>query len=163
MNVSIRPMDSSDWERVSAIYQQGIATGNATFETTVPTYEEWHSSHMKECRLVAVMRDEIIGWAAITPVSGRCVYGGVAELSVYIDVNSRNMGVGCKLLNSIIEESEKLGFWMLQSGIFEENHESIALHKKCGFRYVGFRERIGRDENGRWRNTVLMERRSLKI
>lgn len=162
--VSIRVMTEADWPQVAKIYREGIETGNATFETTVPTYEKWNAAHVQECRLVAVAEDGgVAGWAALSPVSSRCVYGGVAEVSIYVGEKYRGQNIGRLLLDALIEVSEKEEYWMLQSGIFEENIASVALHHRCGFRTVGFRERIGRDKNGKWRNTLLLERRSATV
>ena len=156
----VRKMNAEDWNSVSSIYKQGIATGFATFETDVPDFETWDSAHLKTCRIVAIQGDEIVGWAALSPVSGRCVYGGVGEVSVYIAANARGLGVGKRLMEQLILESEKEGLWTLQSGIFPENEASIQLHKKMGFRYIGKREKIGRTVEGIWRDNVLFERRS---
>lgn len=153
-------MNAEDWNSVASIYKQGIATGFATFETNVPDFETWDSAHLKTCRIVAVQGDEIVGWAALSPVSGRCVYGGVGEVSVYIAPKARGLGVGKLLMEQLILESEKEGLWTLQSGIFPENEASIQLHKKMGFRYIGKREKIGRTVEGIWRDNVLFERRS---
>jgi phosphinothricin acetyltransferase len=144
---------------VRAIYREGIATGDATFETDVPDWEKWNASHLSDCRFVARKDDQIIGWAALSPVSGRCVYAGVAEVSVYVVALAKGQGVGKALLRALIAESERQGIWTLQAGIFPENEASIALHKSCGFREVGRRERFGQ-MRGTWRNVVLMERRS---
>lgn len=152
-------MRAGDWEAVRGIYQEGIATGNATVETHAPAWERWDSVHRPDCRLVARDGTRVIGWAALSPVSGREAYAGVAEVSVYVAENSRGMGVGKLLLNSLVSESEATGVWTLQASIFVENEASITLHAACGFRSVGTRERIG-CLNGRWRDTVLMERRS---
>ncbi len=157
--IDIRPMQASDWNAVARIYQDGIATGVATFETTVPTYESWNAAHMNSCRLIASEKDQILGWAALSPVSSRCVYGGVAEVSVYIGGTSRGKGVGTLLLQKLIEASEAEGLWTLQSGIFPENTGSIELHKKNGFRYIGKRERVGK-LHGIWKDNLLFERRS---
>jgi phosphinothricin acetyltransferase len=162
-NVNIRNMQAADWNAVASIYEQGIATGFATFETDVPDYETWDRAHLKTCRIVAIQGDKIVGWAALSPVSGRCVYGGVGEVSVYIAANARRLGVGKLLLERLILESEKEGLWTLQSGIFPENEASIQLHKKMGFRYIGKREKIGRTVEGIWRDNVLFERRSSVI
>ena len=150
------------WEAVKQIYEEGIATGNATFQTTAPTWEEWDAAHSVKPRLIAIENDEISGWAAITPVSGRCVYAGVGEVSVYVSAASRGKGIGKNLLQALIEESEKENFWTLQAGIFPENISSLAIHEACGFRVIGTRERIGK-MNGAWRDTVLLERRSTTI
>jgi phosphinothricin acetyltransferase len=153
-------MTGDDWPEVSLIYQKGMDTGMATFETRCPEFSQWDAAHLKACRLAAVQEGRVIGWAALTPVSGRCVYAGVAEVSVYISPDHRGQGVGRALLSELVRRSEESGFWTLQSGIFQENAASIRLHERCGFRMVGWREKIGRDRSGRWRSTVLMERRS---
>lgn len=161
---NVRTMTKEDLDRVMEIYSQGIKTKIATFQTEVPCTEEWDKSHLPDGRLVAVDdRNEIAGWAALTPVSSRCVYRGVAEVSIYIAEDARGKGVGSLLFNELIKDSEKMGIWTLQSGIFEINEASIALHKKCGFRLVGIREKIAQDSDGIWRNTVLMERRSSTV
>lgn len=147
------------WEAVKEIYSEGIATGNATFQTSVPSWEEWDSAHTAVPRLVAIENGKVWGWAALTPVSGRCVYGGVGEVSVYVSAKARGKGLGKLLLQSLVTESEKAGFWTLQAGIFPENAASIALHTSIGFRIIGTREKIGRMD-GRWRDTVLLEKRS---
>jgi L-amino acid N-acyltransferase YncA len=155
----IDTMKESDWERVRSIYQEGIATGEATFEKNAPTWEKWNESHLLSCRLVARSGDTVLGWAALSSISNRCVYGGVAEISIYLGEQYRGMGLGRSLLTALIAESEKNGLWTLQAGVFPENKASIDLHKRCGFREVGRRERIGKMD-GRWRDTVLLERRS---
>ncbi len=155
----IRNMRRTDWETVSAIYAKGIATGMATFETASPSYEAWNKNHLKQCRLVAESDGKVWGWASLSPVSGRCVYGGVAELSVYVDPNKSGQGIGQLLVKQLIKESESAGFWTLQSGIFPENTASIALHEKLGFRYLGKRERIAK-YNGVWKDNLVYERRS---
>jgi L-amino acid N-acyltransferase YncA len=155
----IDTMKESDWEQVRSIYLEGIATGDATFETDAPTWEKWNAAHLPSCRLVARSGDTVRGWAALSSVSSRCVYGGVAEVSIYIGQRYRGIGLGRALLMALITESEKNGLWTLQAGIFPENQASIDLHKRCGFREVGRRERIGKMD-GRWRDTVLLERRS---
>lgn len=158
---SVRPMTREDWDDVADIYKQGLSTGNATFQTAVPSYAEWDINHLACCRLVAECDGKIAGWAALSPVSKRAVYAGVQELSVYIAQDCRGKGVGKLLMNAIIPESEKQGIWMLQSSIFQSNAASLHLHRSCGFREVGFREKIARDSAGNWQNTVIMERRSL--
>ncbi|MBW8242958.1 GNAT family N-acetyltransferase [Muricauda oceani] len=158
----VRTMNASDWEDVSRIYLEGIATGFATFETKAPSYDQWDSAHTKQCRLVAESDGEILGWAALSPVSSRCVYGGVGEVSVYISDKSRGKGIGKLLMQHLIEESEKAGLWTIQSGIFPENTASIKLHEKAGFRYIGKRERVGKI-HGIWKDNLLFERRSSKI
>lgn len=157
--IEIREMREKDWEAVAEIYKQGIATGEATFEQKVPAWEEWDSSHLKTCRLVATKNDEVVGWAALTPVSGRCVYAGVAEVSVYVSAYHRGNKIGTQLLNSLIKASEKNDLWTLQAGIFPENKGSIKIHEDLGFRKIGYREKIGK-MNGVWRDTLLFERRS---
>lgn len=160
MEIKIRTMLKADWESVSRIYQQGMDTHIATFQTDCPAFEEWDKSHLQECRLVITEDETVVGWTALSPTSSRCVYAGVAEVSIYIDENHTGKGYGTMLLNRLIQESEKCGIWTLQSGILQHNRASLALHGKCGFREVGFRERIARDHSGVWRNTVLMEKRS---
>jgi len=157
--VEIRPLLPEDWPCVRTIYAEGIATGNATFEAEVPTWEEWDSRHLAGARLVAVNGGNVAGWAALTRVSGRCVYSGVAEVSIYVASAIRGKGVGKVLLEALVEESEAKGFWTLQTGIFPENKASLALHEKCGFRIVGRRQRIGK-MHGRWRDVMFLERRS---
>lgn len=163
MDYHIRAMRQEDWKEISRIYQQGMDTNLATFQTSCPPYEEWNSSHLETCRLVMTVNDCIAGWAALSPVSSRCVYAGVTEVSIYMDPTYSGKGLGAILLNHLISESEQKGIWTLQSGIMEDNAASIRLHEKCGFRMVGFRERIGCDRFGNWRNTVLMEKRSNEI
>ena len=160
--VTLTEMNPDHWEKVREIYLEGIATGQATFQTTAPSCEDWDSSHTANCRFVALKDKEVMGWAALTPVSGRCVYAGVAEVSVYIAEKARGNGVGTLLLNKLVEESEKNNYWTLQSSIFPENEASIKLHQKAGFRIMGVRERIGKMD-GRWRDTVILERRSTTI
>jgi phosphinothricin acetyltransferase len=164
MEFHIRKMEKDDWKSVAEIYQQGIRTKKATFQTEAPEYDEWDKSHLKTGRFVAVDDNEnVLGWIALTPTSGRCVYWGVVEVSVYVGEASRNKNVGFELIKKEIEVSENEGIWMLQSGIMGTNEASIALHKKCGFRIVGTREKIGRDMDGNWQDTVLMERRSKTV
>ncbi|SFC07339.1 phosphinothricin acetyltransferase [Flagellimonas taeanensis] len=158
----IRQMTASDWEQVSNIYSEGIATGFATFETSAPDYGQWDSSHTEHSRLVAEDNGILLGWAALSPVSSRCVYGGVGEVSIYISSQSRGKGIGQLLMERLIEESEKAGFWTLQSGVFPENTGSIKLHEKMGFRYIGKRERIGKI-HGAWKDNLLFERRSSTV
>jgi L-amino acid N-acyltransferase YncA len=153
-------MVSGDWPAVAEIYRQGIAAGDATFETTVPTWEEWDASRHPAARLVAEGPGGIEGFAVVSPVSKRRVYTGVAEVMVYVAHDARGMGVGGRLLRALVEATEDEGIWTLQAGIFPENRASIAIHEKAGFRVVGLRERLGRFHDGRWRDVVLMERRS---
>jgi len=155
-------MRAGDWQAVSRIYAEGINTGFATFEKEIPSYDKWDNAHLEQCRLVACQENEIVGWAALSPVSGRCVYGGVAEVSVYVSKDHRGKGVGKLLLLSLIEASEQAGFWTLQSGIFPENQASIQLHENCGFRLLGKRERVGKLD-GIWKDNVLFERRSKTV
>lgn len=157
--MEIIEMLPSHWESVKQIYAEGIASGNATFQTAIPTWIEWDEAHVKNSRLIAVEDTEVLGWAALTPVSGRCVYAGVGEVSVYVSEKTRGRGVGKKLLNALINESEKNNFWTLQAGIFPENFASIKIHEVCGFRIIGSREKIGQ-MNGQWRDTLLLEKRS---
>ncbi len=158
-DITIRTMLSTDWNSVANIYQEGIDTGIATFETNVPTYKAWNSAHMSTCRFVAEYNHHILGWVALSPVSNRCVYGGVAEISVYISKNSRGNGLGKLLLQHVITASEQEGIWTLQSGIFPTNYGSIKLHEATGFRKIGKRERVGK-LHGKWVDNVLFERRS---
>jgi L-amino acid N-acyltransferase YncA len=157
--VEIRPLLPEDWPSVRTIYREGIATGNATFETDAPEWEVWDSKHLRDARLAAVVDGRVVGWAALAPVSDRCVYSGVAELSIYIASAMRGKGVGKTLLDALVLESEAKGFWTLQTGVFPENKASLALHQKCGFRIVGRRERIGK-MGSRWRDVIFLERRS---
>ena len=158
--MDFRELSNEHWLQVREIYEQGIATGNATFQTSAPTWEEWDSSHVKNSRIVAADDDnKVLGWAALTPVSGRCVYAGVAEVSVYVSQHAQGKGVGKALLNELIFQSEQNGFWTLTAGIFPENKASLKIHEQAGFKVLGIRERIGR-MNGQWRDTVLLERRS---
>jgi phosphinothricin acetyltransferase len=162
MNYDIDSMKADDWEQVRSIYLEGIATGNATFETHAPSWKMWDAGHFQKMRLVARDEDKIVGWAALSPVSNRCAYGGVAEVSVYVKENGRGQGIGRALLNALIKESERNGIWTLQAGVLLENTASINLHLRCGFREVGRRERIGK-LNGAWRDVLLLERRSKSV
>lgn len=157
--MNIREMTARDWNAVAQIYKDGIDTGLATFQSEIPAYLDWDSSHLKGGRLVAVENDTICGWVALSLVSSRCVYAGVCEVSVYVAAQCHQKGVGTLLLKAALAESKAVGIWTLQSGIMENNLASIRLHEKCGFRMVGYRERIGKDRTGTWRNTVLMEHR----
>jgi len=154
-------MTATDWEKVAIIYREGIATGMATFETQIHSYEKWDASHLKNCRFVGLYEDNLAGWAALAPVSSRHVYRGVAEVSIYIGQNYWGLGLGKALLKHLILESEAQGFWTLQSGIFPSNKISIKLHESVGFRKIGVRERVGK-LNGVWIDNVLYERRSTK-
>ncbi len=159
MDFIIHPMQQEDAEQVLAIYAEGIVTGQATFETNAPTWEQWDAGHLAICRLVARNKEIVLGWAALSAVSRRQVYAGVAEVSVYIAESARGQGVGNALMAALIEASDANGFWTLQSAVFPENRASIALHLKYGFRELGRRERIAK-LHGVWRDTVLLERRS---
>jgi phosphinothricin acetyltransferase len=156
--IVIEPMRPDQWPAVRAIYAEGIATGDGTFETEPPSWEEWDAAHLAEHRLVARNGEDVVGWIAAVPVSGRCVYRGVVEHSVYVAAAMRGKGVGRRLLEAFIASTEAGGIWTIQTGIFPENTASLALHEKCGFRTVGVRERIG-EHHGRWRDVVLLERR----
>ncbi len=157
--IQIEPMRPHDWTAVRAIYLEGIATGNATFEQSAPEWEKWDAGHLPGARIVARFKGEVVGWAALSAVSSRCVYAGVAEVSIYVAESARGRGVGRQLMARLIAESEAADIWTLQAGIFPENVASITLHLRSGFRIVGQRERLGQ-MNGRWRDVVLMERRS---
>jgi len=160
--IRIRALISEDWERVRSIYLEGIATGQATFETEVPSWEAWDASHSPLARLVARKGETVVGWAALSPVSSRQAYAGVAEVSVYVAQSQRGCGLGRQLLEALIGESETNGIWSLQAVMFPENAASVALHQRCGFREVGRRERIGK-LGSVWSDTILLERRSRRI
>ena len=155
----IDTLQPSDWERVRVIYAEGIATGNATFETDTPTWQAWDAAHLPVPRLVARDADVVCGWAALTPVSSRCVYAGVGEVSLYVAANARAQGVGHALLTALITAAEAAGIWTLQAGVFPENIASLNVCRRCGFRDVGRRERLGQ-LHGIWRDVLLLERRS---
>ena len=157
----IRSLLPDEWSAVRRIYQEGIATGNATFEQAAPEWEEWDAGKLAVPRLVAEMEGAVVGWAALSPTSKRHVYRGVAEVSVYVAASARGQGVGRALLSALVEQSEAAGIWTLQAGIFPENAASVHLHERCGFRIVGRREKIGQ-MHGVWRDVLLMERRSTK-
>jgi len=160
--ISIRSMEKTDWNKVVEIYKQGMETGNATFQHEVPVWEDWDRGHLSYCRFVAKIGNEVVGWSALSPVSSRCVYSGVAEVSVYVSTNYRGQKVGSLLLRKLIDESEENNIWTLQAGIFPENTPSIKIHEQHGFRQIGHREKIG-NMNGVWRDTLLFEKRSTKI
>lgn len=160
MEQTIRPMEPGDWPRVAEIYRQGIATGAATFERTCPTWAQWDGAHLPCCRLVCLAGGTVAAWAALSPTSGRAAYRGVAEVSLYVGREYRGLGLGKRLLAALCQASEQAGFWTLQSVIFQQNAASIRMNEACGFRLVGYREKIARDSRGLWQNTVLMERRS---
>jgi L-amino acid N-acyltransferase YncA len=157
--VRVRELVPSDWPAVARIYAEGIATGNATFETGVPSWPEWDRGHLADHRFVAVDNAEVVGWIALAPVSGRCCYAGVAEISAYVAEAARGRGVGKTLLEQLVAGTEAAGIWTLETGVFPENEASLALLKRCGFREIGLRERIGKLD-GVWRDVVFLERRS---
>jgi len=155
-------MTPRDWPTVREIYAQGISTENATFEREAPEWEAWDATHLPSCRLIADEGGQVVGWAALSAVSGRCVYAGVAEVSVYVAAQRRRGGIGKQLLRALVDESERNGIWTLQAGIFPENEASLAAHLACGFRIVGKRERLGQ-MNSHWRDVLLLERRSAVV
>jgi len=159
MDFVIEPMTAGDWEQVCAIYEEGIRSGNATFETSAPGWEQWDRTHLPVCRLVARSQGAVVGWAALSPVSARKAYAGVAESSIYVSEATQGKGIGTALQEKLNRESEAHGIWTLQGVVFVENAASRALLRKTGFREVGRRERIGKLD-GRWRDTILLERRS---
>jgi len=156
-------MESADWPAVASIYRQGIETGDATFETEVPSWEAWDAARLETCRLVAEADGRVAGFAALSPTSYRPVYAGVAEVMVYVAAEVRGRGVGRLLLDALVQRSEDAGIWTLQAGIFPENEASIAVHRASGFRVLGTRIRPGRAVDGRWRDVVLLERRSTVV
>ena len=160
--MQLREMTRNDWKAVAKIYADGIATRFATFEKEIPNYKDWDKAHLKSCRIVAHNEGEILGWAALSPVSSRCVYGGVGEVSVYVAQGHRGYGVGKLLIKELIRQSETAGFWTLQSGIFPENVGSVRLHEKVGFRLIGKREAVGKLD-GVWRDNLIFERRSKTV
>jgi L-amino acid N-acyltransferase YncA len=157
--IEIRHLRPGDWPEVARIYGEGIATGNATFETEIPSWEAWDAAHLTEHRFVAVADGRVVGWIALASVSARACYAGVAEVSAYVAVDARGEGVGGELLAALISSSEQVGIWTLQTGVFPENEASLGLLRRFGFRVVGTHERIGR-LHGVWRDVVLVERRS---
>ena len=162
MEIVVRPLIKQDWDSVSKIYADGLATGLATFETEIPDWEIWNSKYVDSCRIVATLNEKVVGFAVISLVSRREVYKGVAEVIVYVDKDFKRQNIGEILLRELIKESEKHGFWTLQAAIFSENIASINLHKKCGFRVVGVRKKIGK-LNGKWYDNHFLEKRSNKI
>jgi L-amino acid N-acyltransferase YncA len=158
--VGIRELRATDWPAVSAIFGEGIESGDATLEPGIPSWLEWDAGHRSACRLVATRGDEVIGWTALSGYSGRAVYSGVAWESVYVAARARGSGVGRRLLEALIERSEAAGIWTLLAGVQIENAASLVLHERVGFRRIGLQERVGRDPTGRWRDVVLLERRS---
>jgi len=159
MEIVVRPLEKEDWTSISRIYAEGIATGVATFETEVPGWDSWNNKYIDLCRIVAMQKENVVGFAVLSLVSNRFVYRGVAEVTLYVDKDFRGNGIGEILLNELIIESEAHEFWTLQSSIFSENEPSINLHKKCGFRVVGVKEKIGQ-LNGKWYDNHFLERRS---
>ncbi len=157
---NIREMLSTDWGRIEFIYRQSLKKGNATFTSECPTYEMWDAGHHKDCRFVYEENNLVVGYVVISPTSAKPHYRGVVEVSVYVDENYLHKGIGTKLLNCLCEEADKLGYWTLYSSIFEDNIASIELHKKCGFRVIGYREKIAKDIFGEWQSTIIMERRN---
>lgn len=160
MEYKIEEMKPSDWDQVREIYLEGIRTGLATFQTEVPNWEEWDKGHLEACRLVARLDDEVMGWVALSPSSSRCCYSGVVEASIYINEKYRGKGLGRILLTEVIKQAEENGIWSIYSSIIRENTKSIEMHKRCGFREVGIREKIAKMPSGIWHDIVLMERRS---
>jgi L-amino acid N-acyltransferase YncA len=160
--VAVEEMTAADWPAVAEIYRKGLETGHATFETDVPAFDAWDRAHLERPRLVARAEGEVVGWAALSPVSDRCVYGGVAEDSVYVADGATGRGIGRSLLSELVRRAEDDGIWTIQACLFPENTASLALHERCGFRVVGRRERLGR-HHGVWRDVLLVERRSDRI
>lgn len=163
MEVLIRSLAPEDWPDVARIYQEGIDTGDATFETEVPDWGRWDAGRHPTARIVTVGEQRILGFATVSPVSKRTVYRGVAEVMVYVASGARGKGVGRRLMDALVHVTEDAGIWTLQASIFPENEASVAVHQAVGFRIVGTRERIARTQDGRWRDTVIMERRSRKV
>lgn len=161
--VSVRPLLPKDWPAVREIYREGIETGDATFEAQVPDWETWDASKRSEARIAAVRGDTVVGFAAVSPTSKRPVYAGVCEVMVYVAADARGQGIGGLLMHELVAATEAVGIWMLQASIFPENEASIRAHERVGFRVVGRREKIARFHDGRWRDTVLMERRSAVV
>lgn len=155
----IREMTKDDWKQVSAIYLQGIEKGVATFNTTCPSFDDWDREHISSCRFVYVEKGKIVGWIAISPISSRCAYQGCVEMSVYTDDDYQGRGIGTALVKKLVCEAKQQGYWSILSTVISVNAASIALHKKCGFREVGYRERIAKDRFGNWQNTTLFELR----
>jgi L-amino acid N-acyltransferase YncA len=161
MSYSFQTLLHLHWPQVRSVYLEGIATGQATFQQDAPEWDQWDQAHLPHSRIVMVKESEVVGWAALIPVSSRTVYRGVAEVSIYIGERYRGNSLGFQLLKELMHQSEENGIWTLQSSIFPENEASIHIHEKCGFRIIGRREKIGQ-QNGTWRDTIMMERRSKK-
>lgn len=160
--VEVRPLRPADWNAVRRIYLEGIASRHGTFEEKAPTWKKWNQSHSRKPRLVAAGNGKVVAWAAVSPISARSVYAGVAEVSIYVAASARGLGTGRVLLSELVRAAEEAGIWTLQAGIFPENRASLAIHRRCGFRKVGRRERIGK-QGAVWRDVVLLERRSRLI
>lgn len=158
--ITVRKMENGDWPDVCRIYRQGMETNLATFEKEIPPYDVWNKTHLPFGRFICEYENKIAGWTALSPFSGRCCFTGVAEVSIYIADGCKRMGIGTQLMRKLIQNSEHNGIWTLQSQIMKNNEPSLALHRKCGFRDVGYREKIAKDPHGNWRDMVLMERRS---
>jgi phosphinothricin acetyltransferase len=158
--LTVEALTAADWPAVRRIFEEGIATGDATLETEAPGWPEWDASHRRSCRFVARRRGEVVGWIALSAPPPRRVYAGVAWVSVYVTAAERNRGVGRALFGALIPASESEGLWTLQAGVIADNRASLALHERAGFRRVGVQERLGRDRRDRWRDVVLLERRS---
>jgi phosphinothricin acetyltransferase len=163
VTVAIDELAPADWPDARRIYEEGIASGDGTFESRSPKWEAWNRAHLSRPRLAARDDGRLCGWAALTAYSAREVYAGVAEVSIYVAASARGRGVGRALLSELVRRSEQTGIWTLQAGIFPENGASLRIHERCGFRLVGRRERIGRHPDGRWRDVLLFERRSATV
>ncbi|HXA43510.1 MAG TPA: GNAT family N-acetyltransferase [Candidatus Solibacter sp.] len=162
IQLEIRDLSPEDWPRVKAIYEAGIATRNATFARQAPPWDEWDAAHEAAPRLVASRDGEVVGWAVLAGVSSGCAYGGVMEVSIYIDPSVAGQGIGSALMSALIDAAEAAGIWTLEAWIFPENEASMALHQRHGFRVVGRREKLGQMDD-RWRDVMLLERRSAKL
>lgn len=159
LTMEIQVLKKKHYDQVSEIYQQGLDTGIATFETEVPNWKDWKKKFLKPCRFVAIRNGKVVGWCALSPVSKREVYNGVAESTIYIAADQRGKGIGRRLLKHLVIACKNAGFWTLQASVFSENKTSIYLHEQCGFRVVGIRERIAK-RDGKWHNNILMEHRN---
>jgi L-amino acid N-acyltransferase YncA len=160
--VTITVLEPGHWPDVARVYAEGIATGDATFETGIPSWDRWDAAHLAEHRFVAVRDGSVVGWVAASPVSDRCVYAGVVEHSVYVAAHERGQGIGALLLERLVASTEAAGIWTIQTGIFPENEGSLRLHERVGFRLVGRRERLGKHD-GVWRDVLMLERRSSHV
>lgn len=156
----IRPMEAADWDRVAQIYTQSLIAGDATFNAVCPSYEQWDKDHIRDCRLVYEEEGQVLGFAVISHTSAKAHFWGVVEDSVYVDRNALGRGIGSKLLERLCQEARAAGYWTVYSSIFPENKGSLAIHHKCGFRDIGYREKIAKDIFGVWRDTVILEWRS---